>query len=55
MENEMETRGIQAFKALNLSYYLGKTLLFTVCTHYGNLIFRFLNSNPVIPSEVTPT
>ena len=27
-----------AVKELNLSYYIGETLLFTVYTHYGNLI-----------------
>ena len=27
-----------AVKELNLSYYIGETLLFTICTHYGNLI-----------------
>ena len=25
-------------KELNLSYYIGETLLFTIYTHYGNLI-----------------
>ena len=27
-----------AVKELNLSYYIGETLLFTINTHYGNLI-----------------
>ena len=27
-----------AVKELNLSYYIGETLLFTIYTHYGNLI-----------------
>ena len=27
-----------AVKELNLSYYIGATLLFTVYTHYGNFI-----------------
>ena len=27
-----------AVKELNLSYYIGETLLFTMYTHYGNLI-----------------
>ena len=27
-----------AVKELKLSYYIGETLLFTICTHYGNLI-----------------
>ena len=27
-----------AVKALNLSYYIGETRLFTIYTHYGNLI-----------------
>ena len=35
-----------AVKELKLSYYIGETLLFTIYTHYGNLI-KFLNSNPV--------
>ena len=26
-----------AVKELNLSYYIGETLLFTIFTHYGNL------------------
>ena len=38
MENEMETGGIQGFQELKLSYYIGETLLFTIYTHYGNLI-----------------
>ena len=38
MENEMETGGIKGFKELNLSYYIGVTILFTIYTHYGNLI-----------------
>ena len=38
MENEMETGGIQGFKELKLSYYIGETRLFTMYTHYGNLI-----------------
>ena len=38
MENEMETGGILGFKGLKLSYHIGETLLFTVYTHYGNLI-----------------
>ena len=38
MENEMETGEIQGYKELNLSYYIGETLLFTIYTHYGNLI-----------------
>ena len=35
-----------AVKELNLSYYIGETLLLTIYTRYGNLIFKFLNSNP---------
>ena len=27
-----------AVKELKLSYYIGKTLVFTIYTHYGNLI-----------------
>ena len=27
-----------AVKELQLSYYIGETLLFTIYTHYGNLI-----------------
>ena len=27
-----------AVKELKLSYYIGETLLFTIYTHYGNLI-----------------
>ena len=27
-----------AVKELRLSYYIGETLLFTIYTHYGNLI-----------------
>ena len=27
-----------AVKELSLSYYIGETLLFTINTHYGNLI-----------------
>ena len=38
MENQMEAGGIQVFKELKLSYYIGETLLFTICAHYGNLI-----------------
>ena len=38
MENEMETGGIEGFRELKLSYYIGETLLFTIYTHYGNLI-----------------
>ena len=38
MENEMETGGILGFKELNLSCHIGETLLFTIYTHYGNLI-----------------
>ena len=38
MENEMETGGILGFKGLKLSYSIGETLLFTIYTHYGNLI-----------------
>ena len=38
MENEMETGGIEEFKRLKLSYHIGETLLFTIYTHYGNLI-----------------
>ena len=28
-----------AVKELNLSYYIGETLLFTIYTHYGNLMY----------------
>ena len=38
MKNEMETGGISGFKELELSYYIGETLLSTIYTHYGNLI-----------------
>ena len=43
-ESECERRWIErerdwvAAKELNLSYYIGETLLFTIYTHYGNLI-----------------
>ena len=30
MENDMETGGIQGFKEVNLSYYIGETLLCTI-------------------------
>ena len=30
--------GWVAVKELKLSYYIGETLLFTIYTHYGNLI-----------------
>ena len=30
--------GLLFVKELNLSYYIGETLLFTIHTHYGNLI-----------------
>ena len=38
MENEMEPGGNRGIKELKLSYYIGETLLFTIYTHYGNLI-----------------
>ena len=38
MDNDMETGGIQGFKELKLSHYIGETLLFTIYTHYGNLV-----------------
>ena len=38
MENEMETGGNIGIKELKLSYYIGETLLFTIYTHYGNLV-----------------
>ena len=38
MENEMETGGNIGIKELKLCYYIGETLLFTIDTHYGNLI-----------------
>ena len=38
MENKMETGGILGSKELKLIYYIGETLLFTIYTHYGNLI-----------------
>ena len=38
MENEMETEGILGVRELNLSFYIGETLLFTTYTHSGNLI-----------------
>ena len=38
MENEMETGGIEGFKELKSSYYIEKTLLFTIFTHYGKLL-----------------
>ena len=38
MEDEMETGGIWGFKELESSYYIWETLLFTIYTHYGNLI-----------------
>ena len=38
VENEMETGGIQGFKELNLSYYIGETTLLTIYTYYGNLV-----------------
>ena len=34
-----------AVKELELSYYIGETLLFTIYTHYVTS-FKFLNSNP---------
>ena len=30
-------KGWVAVKELNLSYYIGGTILITICTHYGNL------------------
>ena len=38
MENEMETGGNVGIKELNLRYYFGETLSFTIYTHYGNLL-----------------
>ena len=38
MENDMETGGILGFREFKLSYYIGEALLFTIYTHYGNLI-----------------
>ena len=38
MENEMETGIIQGFKELKLSYNIGEAFLFTIYTHYGDLI-----------------
>ena len=38
MENEMETGGNIGVKELKLSYYIRETPLFTIYTHYGNLI-----------------
>ena len=38
MENEMDTGGILGFKELKLRYDIGETLLFTMYSHYGNLI-----------------
>ena len=38
MENEMDTGGIWGFRERKLSYYIGETLLFTIYTHYGNLV-----------------
>ena len=32
------SRNWAAVKELKLSYYIGETLLFTIYTHYGNLI-----------------
>ena len=37
IENAMETWGIKGSKEINLSYYIGETLVFTMYTHYGNL------------------
>ena len=34
MEIEMETGGIYGLKEVNLSYYVGDTLLFAIHTHY---------------------
>ena len=31
-----QTQNWVAVKELKLSYYIGETLLFTLCTHYGN-------------------
>ena len=42
MENEMEAGGIQGFKELELSYYIGESLLFTIYTH----IMVTLNPKP---------
>ena len=38
-----------AVKELKLSYHNPKTMLFTIYAYYGNgnLIYKFLNSNPV--------
>ena len=40
MTNEVEAETIDwvAVKGFKLSYYIGETLLFTIYTHYGNLI-----------------
>ena len=44
MENEMYTGGILGFKELKLSYSIGETLLFTIYTHYGNLVLSSLTA-----------
>ena len=38
MVNELETGRISGFKELELSYYIGETLLFTIYTHFGHFI-----------------
>ena len=38
MESEMQTEGIYGFKELNLSYFIAKTILFTIYTHYDNFL-----------------
>ena len=51
MENEMETGGILGFKELKLSYSIGETLLFTIYTHYGNLVLSSLTAIQRFPVE----
>ena len=40
-----------AVKELKLSYYIGETLLFTIYTHYGNLISQFCGVLEVLSTE----
>ena len=48
MENEMETGGNIGVKELKLSYSIGETLLFTMYTHNGNLIYVGICTHSVV-------
>ena len=43
LEEDLTNNNWVAVKELELSYYIGETLLFTIYTHYGNLA---LNPKP---------